>query len=537
MKRLVKAVILLTSLGCKATCLQSPSVVNDFDNIESSANLTWTPCFDDNFSCSRLEVPLDYANKSLGTTSIAFLKMAGKNATAESQSIVIVPGGPGGSGVDLLFSYKDFVGTALGEQYNFVSFDPRGVNNSGPSLDCFSGNTEARTAFNKLHSTGITNASTTSLEEQYYSSLIYGEWCNAAIEKESPFGYYVTTPAVARDLLTFVEAEAEAAGRTPSDAKLWAYASSYGTVLGSTFASMFPDRLGRMVLDGIPDAEQYYDNYWIDSVDQMDEAIETFSTFCHSAGAEKCSFWGPSPANITARLDAIISTLQSHPMPISGVQNNGVPALVTYSDLKALFINTLYLPVALFPQMADILHQLEGGDASGLVGRFESIALGLTSDAGTIIRCADSYRRNKLSTLEEWKGFVEGSVARSKYVGDIWPIFLETILCTAMRPELPDSLVIQEPSVGLNRSTSFPMLFTSNTIDPITPLSFAQNASSRFPGSVLLLQEAVGHTVVENGGSTCYFAHVQGYFAGLVPPANITCPQAYVPFIDSPINL
>lgn len=59
--------------------------------IVPSANLTWKPCFDD-FTCSRLQVPLDYSNKSLGTTSIAFIKLAGENATAESPSIVLIPG-------------------------------------------------------------------------------------------------------------------------------------------------------------------------------------------------------------------------------------------------------------------------------------------------------------------------------------------------------------------------------------------------------------------------------------------------------------
>jgi pimeloyl-ACP methyl ester carboxylesterase len=178
----------------------------------------------------------------------------------------------------------------FGEQYNFVSFDPRGVNNRDLSLDCFSGNSEARLAFSRLHSTGATNISTTSLEEQYYSSSIYGEWCNDAVDNESSHGYYVTTPAVAHDLLTFVEAEAKVAGQSPSDAKLWCYGISYGTVIGSTFASMFSDRVGRMILDGVVNAEQYYNNDWRDNVDQMDEAMKKFSSFCHFAGPEKCVF-------------------------------------------------------------------------------------------------------------------------------------------------------------------------------------------------------------------------------------------------------
>ena len=245
----------------------------------------------------------------------------------------------------------------FGEQYNFVSFDPRGVNNSGLHLDCFSGNTKARSTFYQLHRTGATNTSSISLEEQYYSSSIYGEWCNNAVESKSPHSYYVTTPAVAHDLLTFIEAQAEMAGQPPSTAKLWCYSISYGTVIGSTFASLFPDRVGRMILDGVLNAEQYYNNHWTDNVDQMDEAMETFSTFCHSAGPQRCSFWGSTPANITARMDGIIRQLQNHPVPLSGIGDPVLPTMVTYSDLKTLFLNTLYDPLAKFPSMADILHQ------------------------------------------------------------------------------------------------------------------------------------------------------------------------------------
>lgn len=126
----------------------------------------------------------------------------------------------------------------------------------------------------------------------------------------------MTTPAVAHDLLTFIEAEAELAGQSPPNARLWCYSISYGTVIGTTFASMFPDRVGRMILDGVMNAEQYYSNDYRDNVDQMDEAMEKFSIFCHSAGSEACSFWGPSPADITARIDDIIFKLRNHPAPV-----------------------------------------------------------------------------------------------------------------------------------------------------------------------------------------------------------------------------
>ncbi|KAF4962493.1 hypothetical protein FSARC_9446 [Fusarium sarcochroum] len=491
MNRLIHTLVLFTSfsLGCKAASYHGRGMAYGFDNIDPSTNLTWKPCFDD-FTCSRLQVPLDYSNKTLGMTSIAFIKLAGENATADSPSIVLIPGGPGGSGVDLLLSSATIAKQMFGGQYNIVSFDPRGVNNSGPSLDCFSGKPEARLAFNRLHNTGVTNISSTSLEEQYYSSSIFGEWCNHVVKTESPHGYYVTTPAVARDLLTFIEAEARLAGQTPSDAKLWAYGISYGTVIGTTFASMFPDRVERMILDGIVDAELYYRNDYSANVDQTDEAMKMFSTLCHSAGPKKCSFWGPSPHNITARLDNIIHQLQNHPVPISGAQSRDIPTLVIYSDLKALFLTTVYTPIASFPVMADILHQVEHGNVSALAGTFEGSIV--TLDANHVIQCADASRTNSLTTLEEFKSYVENTVRKSKYIGDVYPIYVDSILCRSFRPQLPDSMVVKDPKIGLDKPTSFPIVFASNTIDPITPLVSAQKSSARFPGSVLLLQEAVG---------------------------------------------
>ncbi|KAI6554368.1 hypothetical protein MCOR04_010581 [Pyricularia oryzae] len=530
MNKFANTLILFTTLACQALSCNGQGMVHSFDAIIPSANLTWTQCFDD-FTCAKLQVPLDYSNKSTGTTSIAFIKLAGKNATASSQSIVAIPGGPGGSGIDLLLGLRHTVGQMLGEQYNYVSFDPRGVNNSGPKLDCFSGDAEARATFKRLHYSGVTNTSSSSLQEQYYSSSIYGERCNEAVENNSPHGYYVTTPAVAHDLLTFVQAEAELAGKPTQDAKLWSYGGSYGTVIGTTFATMFPDRIGRMILDGVMDADQYYDNTWWDNIDQADETMQRFSASCHAAGPDACTFWGPTAADITTRLDAIIHRLQDHPVPIGRAGGAGLPSIVnvTYSDLKALLMQTVYSPLQSFPVLADVLHEVERGNLSALVGMFDDY-ISFTNDAGRVIRCADSHRRNRLATIEGFKDYANHLVSQSKYVGDIFAIYVDTILCRSMQPRLPDSMVIQGP-IKLDKPTFFPILFTSNVVDGLSPLKSARKVSSRFPGSVLLLQEAVGHVVLEQGGSNCYFGHVQAYLQGVVPPSNVTCPQQYVPFV------
>ncbi|KAK7963520.1 hypothetical protein PG988_010494 [Apiospora saccharicola] len=516
MKQFATTLVLLAGFACRADCRDNSSMVHDFDAIKSSAELTWTPCFDD-FTCSRLQVPLDYSNQSLGTASIAFMKWAGKNATADSQSFVIIPGkrpppnhpdfthktkadattpgGPGGSSIDQLQAYKDRLGSMFGDTYNFVAFDPRGVGRSGPRLDCFRNNTQARKAFNRAHYTGATNTSAASLEEQYYSAAIYGEWCDEAVKTDSPYGYYVTTPAVARDLLRFVEAEAELAGRSdspPSQAKLWGFGQSYGTVIGTTFASMFPDRVGRLVLESVMDVDQYYANDWRSNFVNSDEAFAQLPLLCHAAGPDRCSFWGPTPENITARMDGIIERIKGHPVPVSGIDGRSLPGLATYSDLKYFLADGIYEPLKSFPIMADVFAQLEKGNASALVDRVERMYLGADDDGGVVIRCADSSRANKLTTMEGWKHYIQDAVSSSKYIGDIFPVWARTILCRSIHAQLPNSMMIQGPVTGIGKPVSFPILFTGNTIDPIAPAVNARKMSSRFPGSVVLLQEAVG---------------------------------------------
>jgi hypothetical protein len=140
-------------------------------------------------------------------------------------------------------------------------------------------------------------------------------------------------------------------------------------------------------------------------------------------------------------MNGIIRQLQNHPVPLSGVGDPDLPTMVTYSDLKTLFLNTLYYPLERFPSMADILHQADYGNFSALGGMYDQS--NPITDARLAITCTDSYRRNRLTTIEEFKIWAEYTGFKSKYIGDIYPTFLEGILCRSFRPQLPDSMVVQ----------------------------------------------------------------------------------------------
>jgi pimeloyl-ACP methyl ester carboxylesterase len=358
-------------------------------------------------------------------------------------------GGPGGSGIKFLHDTGSELRQILGSQYNLVGFDPRGINHSGPIVDCFQDNPHARTAYERLFFSEISNASSISLETQFYSADLFGEWCSETIGQKNRSGIYISTPLVAQDMLTYAKAEQKAAGKSEADAEVWYYAVSYGTVLGATFASLFPNNVGRLILDGVVDAEDYYHNGWRSNLFQSDEALNTFSTFCYQSGPNNCSFWGPSSQNITDRLDNILAELKYHPIPKTGLGGTSTPGLATYSDLKQLMLLAVYFPLSVFPYLADILSGLENGDASSFVTATELVGPFLIpEDVDTMIKCVDGYGRSNYTTIEDYEEYVDILDGQSKYFGEVWPNNADGVLCRSVKLQLPESVIFQGMSTS-----------------------------------------------------------------------------------------
>lgn len=131
-------------------------------------------------------------------------------------------GDPGASGVSFLTSYPSQLREAFGSQYSLVSFDPRGVNNSDLVVDCFRCDTAARKEFTTGFYGEVADASPSAPATHLSAIRSYGKWCTDTL-KQNNTAKYISTPAVAHDLLTFAKAEAKAAGKSESDAKVWLY--------------------------------------------------------------------------------------------------------------------------------------------------------------------------------------------------------------------------------------------------------------------------------------------------------------------------
>jgi pimeloyl-ACP methyl ester carboxylesterase len=358
-------------------------------------------------------------------------------------------GGPGGSGIELVQVLGTVWQQLIGTQHNLIGFDPRGVGNSGPIVDCFPGHPGARAHYEDIFYSDVSNASSTALDTQFYSADLFGSWCTQNVGGRSGNASFVSTPAVAHDMLTYAMAEQKAAGKPAEEAKVSYYGTSYGTVLGATFASLFPDNVGRVVLDGVVDAEDYYNLGWSTNLYQTDEALQSFSLNCYQSGQSNCSFWGPSTQNISDRLDQIVMDLKYHPIPVPQSAACPLPMLATYSDLKQLLLLSLYNPLDSFPLLSDILLSLEQGNGSAIMAPVRQWGFPAdpcnngsapsSDDIGTIVKCVDGFNGTHLSTVEEYRGYLDVVTNQSKFFGEVWTTNANGVSCRTVEVQPPKS--------------------------------------------------------------------------------------------------
>ncbi|KAJ4348554.1 uncharacterized protein N0V89_009931 [Didymosphaeria variabile] len=498
------------------------TMVYSFDDVTPCTDLIWTPCYT-NFTCARLIVPLDYAEPTVGNTTIAYIKLS--SPTQPAEDILFNPGGPGGSGVDSVLNANAELLNKLGTSYNLIGFDPRGVNNSGPSLSCFPNDPASEELFASQIKRPINSKSPESVVREFEIMGAWGDWCSNVHRNDS--AKYASTVATATDMLNYAEKKAVAEGTKPEEAKLWYWGVSYGTVLGSTYAALFPDRIGRLILDGVVDVETYYKGAWGD-LSQSDEAVLSFATACQAAGKDKCAFYSSTADEIAKRMRDVLEDLRTNPVPVADPAISPVPTLVTYEDISFTLFAGAYVPFKTFPMLAQIFADLEQRNGSSLALAVQAqppTAL----DYGGLLACMDNIKMPgvyNISTMELWEQHIEDLNNQSKWAGDPWASV--ALLCRKMDIVPPESQrFLQVPSAN---KTSFPILFIGNTVDPITPIVGARKMSGLFPGSVLLTQESVGHTSLA-ALSECTSHNVQQYLEGTLPAANTTCKVESAPFI------
>jgi pimeloyl-ACP methyl ester carboxylesterase len=350
--------------------------------------------------------------------------------------------------------------------FDVISFDPRGVNNTRPNLQCFPNFIERVTFEKEMMAYGAPGSSNTAFTNLWTLVRTLADSCSKkAIE--SGIGEHMSTTSVARDIVEIFERHGEwreqearkllkSSDKSEKDlpdhvkyqpgeemVQYWGF--SYGTVLGATLADMYPDRVKRVILDGVVDSFDYYEGGWTTNLQDTDMEIAKFAEYCWQGGPKNCALYDEDgPAFIYQRFADITQNLMHNPIGVPGTDEYGSD-MGTYTDLKMLLWETAYRPLMKFHALAETMAQLEKGNGTALVqarrGAGAQLKQGLSeqcekdgpySDAcnpyyagesssliSAAVLCSDAESQIDM-TKEEFWDYVQELMKQSKMMGDVW---------------------------------------------------------------------------------------------------------------------
>ncbi|KAG2014274.1 hypothetical protein CC2G_011107 [Coprinopsis cinerea AmutBmut pab1-1] len=507
---------------------RSSSSTFSWNSIIPSKDLLWHDCYP-GLQCARLEVPLDYSDPEGAQAAIA---IARRRAWLPPTSrfyrgpILLNPGGPGGSGVDFLRILGQALSIVIGPQFDIVAFDPRGVARSTPRASFFS--TDAERAFftdSRLGHAAIKNDTIEGIARTWAAGHVIGKL--AAAHNEDDYLQHINTPNTARDMLRI----AEKYGRE----KLQYWGFSYGSVLGATFATMFPDKIERMIIDGVMDAEDYYATGWKTNLEDASKVMEHFYTSCAAAGPDRCAFHAPDPSDIKRNLTRLADELRRRPLPVYTEKEGSRTyyGILDYAKFRAIVFSILYSPYGGFSALAEVLAKLAQGDPEPFFTLLaappfqcscdpsEELEFASVRDSLVAILCTDGEKVPE--GLEESQAYFEELSEKSEWA-DVWA--WARLSCLGW-PKKSPAASFKGPFVA---NTSHPILVIGNTADPVTPLSSAKKMSKGFNNSVVLTQDSPGHCSF-SAPSFCTSGAIRRYFiTGKLPEPGTVCKPNGTPF-------
>ncbi|PPR04801.1 hypothetical protein CVT26_012974 [Gymnopilus dilepis] len=488
-----------------------------------SRSLDWQRCYPGR-ECARLIVPLNYSDPMGREAIIAIIRKPSTLSKDEVYGgpILFNPGGPGGSGVDLIRGGTgDLLSTIVGPRFDVVSFDPRGVGRSTPSASFFTTDVERALWYQGVKGLGTVNTSDEGIARTWAQSRVVG-----MLAAESDDGYlrHINTDNTARDMLSIVEAS----GRE----KIQYWGFSYGSILGATFAAMFPDKVDRLVIDGVVDSENYYGAFLDNNLRDTDAVMESFFTGCVEAGPHRCDFWSSTTEEIKKNITTLYSSVRSKPLPVRSASNYGV---VDYSALRGAIFSALYSPNASFQRLAKGLADLAAGDGRIILDMHRSppyrCSCNTPEPQYTHIREAlAAVACNDSNDIPEDLEYSEEYFKAFSNISNWAELWAGVRLSCVGWPKYPKNH-FQGP---FKAKTSYPILLVGNTADPVTPLWAAKKMSHGFKDSVVLTQDSAGHCSIA-APSLCTQKYIRQYFTdGSLPKPGTVCDAIEDTFPGSP---
>jgi len=457
----------------------------------SVAPLAWSDCGAP-FQCATLSVPLDYATGGTAVAHIGLIRLPATDRARRIGALVTNPGGPGGSGVD--FVRQDATSifpAAIRERFDIVGFDPRGVGLSTP-VRCQAD----LEAYLSVDPDPVTTAQWTALET---ADRTFATACGT---NAGPLLADVSTVSAARDL--------DLLRAALGDAALTYVGYSYGTLLGATYAGLFPDRVRALVLDAAVDPALDLVGRLRGQASSFEGALDRFLASC--SVDPHCAFY---EGGASARaFDRIVAGLDRQPLPAPLV---GGGRAATAGEAWSAILGALYSPGFGWPYLARALGLAAAGDGSLLLatadalnGRKPDGEYSNEVEANSAINCADEPAPTDPAA---YMTLAQQLVRTAPRVGRVLAASGLTCAFWPMHPTVAPA--------PITAAGAPPIVVIGGTGDPATPYAWSAALARELSSGVLLTRTGEGHGSY-GLGTPCIDAPVDAYLLDLTVPARGT---------------
>lgn len=475
-----------SSTGSTATGEDVPAELAEF----YGQSLAWDDC-GGGFECATAIAPLSWDDPAQGTIELALKRLP---ASGEKiGSLLTNPGGPGGSGIEYITSAAGSIGEPVKEAYDVIGFDPRGVGASTPVV-CLD---------DAAKDASLSRAYPDSDEGRAEMTADLKAWADACAQNTGDLLGNVDTQSAARDM--------DMLRAALGDSTLNYLGFSYGTQLGATYAGLYPEKVGRMVLDGAIDTTLTSDEVSAQQAVGFENALRAYVKDCQ--GGKDCPLTGTVDDGM-AQVKAFLDQVSERPMRTSS-DRRLTSTLAFYGIALPLYNNESWYALT-----AGLDAALNDGDGTMLLG-FADLYNGRNADGTFNDNSAEAFRAvNCLDARgNPDPAFMAEQAAQIEEAAPTMGSFFTYGGLSCVDWAYP----VVDQEFDLHAKGAAPIVVVGTTNDPATPYVWAEGLAKTLDSATLLTWEGEGHTAYGRSNA-CVADAVDAYLVdGKVPEDGKVC--------------
>ena len=451
------------------------------------APIEWD-AFDEEVDVATLDVPVDYTDPDGPTFELFIAKYNAIDQENRIGTLLVNPGGPGFGGSDFAFFAAQIFDQPLLERFDILGWDPRGTGESEPAIDCID---DYDPYFNEIDSTPDSD------DERQLLVDIAEQFAEECVTSNAEIIEHVGTNNSARDM--------DSIRRALGEDTISYFGFSYGSELGATWATLFPDTVRAAVLDGASDPEADSLESSLQQIRGFESSLQTFLAQCSER--DDCLFHNDGDAE--SAFDELLARLDADPLP----SDDGRPPV--NRDVAVTGIVQAMYSESFWPALEQSLAAAADGDGSGLLELNDSYyqrspdgTYGNELEAFQAISCADTPERKTIDETDAENDLYTDVAPRLAPEGTAGGYF-----CTFFPPSV-------DPRVTIDAAGAGPIVVIGTTGDPATPFDSTVRMSNTLEDGRLVIVEADQHTGY--GVNRCVVDVVNDYLIDLVAPADET---------------